>query len=1058
MKINGMWTDGSPLNNPKGTSRNNKNIVLTESLGSVTNEKGFSIYCTNYLNKKNIGKIELLNDEFILFSITDDLSSEIGIVINGVYSKILKHEDLNFNINTPIHGEFQINDKGERIIVWVGTGFPKILNIDNIPTPFDINKLNIFNTSVTPSIISEIISDGGSLLTGAYYPIILFEREDYSTSNWFKHYLPIYITDKSDGLNYDNNEGCLSGLLSNKSIILKISNIDVNYKTIIVGFIYQKDGIKTPYIVNKTKITSNEQTIILNTFDTLETLDLKEVIVDKANYSDAKLITQSDQTLFLGDLKSDKEPNQQSIVNNIRLKWHSEKIDILKTSFKNHNLNNKKRHFAHGEVYNFFIQFEYEKIGWGKNYILNGRLPITTDLELVTVTDQSLNNINFKKFQVEDTCELITSNSTSATGHFGYWENESEEYPLEGNFPIGKVRHFRFPSLQWMKNNVWTQDSYGTNESDILGIKLENLDLNTITDCQGNKALKYRISFAKRKNSNNSIVGQSIVLTKEGVNFYYNENSGGAIVPYYYKPRNRVKDASFSPTVDNYDPVRTYPFELLKTKNSANVNYYRKEYELVSSKIIQELSNAEEIIASFPGFGTTGFSHIGQRQGQVVIDYIDTNSVIPKTNSVSSAVQGINIKYIPNNIKLPSLDNLLLEEFVELEGVLAKTQLDDNVSFYDPLTTISEKTYLITLLNIQRNYYLNFYNQDLVYLNTNTSIDNPLFGGDTYICDYCINTLGNKYQDTSLDVTESGKDNRINGLRVARRFLVESVYNINLRNVVLSTDLGYTQYYPMNGYHYLNLIQRDKTVNNFTIGYNKDFNALNEITFYQIWKGIDTDAYNYPYRIIKGQKFDNESNVNYWREFKKDDYFETVKNKGKLINLESGNDYIYIHHEKALYKTKGRTRALSSDSGENIYTGLGDIFDFPPVPILHDKLGQLGTQHKFSCSLTKYGYIFYDAEKGKWFMVSDTVKIISDNGKEKFFLNNKNCYSDNPYQGCSIQFVFDEEFNRFLVNRNFKELKDYTRFKGVWRNDTFFINSLVSGDIVYKDDKFKVVQ
>src|SRR5690606_4289242 len=126
-------------------------------------------------------------------------------------------------------------------------------------------------------------------------------------------------------------------------------------------------------------------------------------------------------------------------------------------------------------------------------------------------------------------------------GHFGAWENLNENYPLGGGFPTGKVRHFKFPSLQWFRENAYGQD-YGIKFWDKLGVKINNLDLTTITDCDGNSPISFELGYAKRNGYNNLIQGQTPVLIRQGFNF---------------------NDLLWSDR-----DIRLYPFELLYSKSS----------------------------------------------------------------------------------------------------------------------------------------------------------------------------------------------------------------------------------------------------------------------------------------------------------------------------------------------------------------------------------------------------------------------------------------------------------------------------------------------------------
>lgn len=1048
----GMWTDGSPKQNPESTTRVNKNVVLKDSYGAISNERGFSIYSESFGNNKTpIGQLVLDDENFIVFSIKDDGTDEIGYVnFNGDYHTVI-NADLGFSKNSPIHGEYQINYKGERIITWVQKDqSPKILNIDSIPNPLTLEKIELFNKAQSPIVSSELLEGGGSIETGAYYPIIQLVRDDFSTSNWFRSYLPVFITDESSYLGYDNLDGAKSGVLTSKSIKLDISNIDTSYTYIRIGFIQQKEGVKIGYLYKEVAISNSNMTINITNSTNLESIDLAEIVIDKAIYKNAKLITQDSNMLYLGDTVKYREPNYQSYVNNLVLKWCSEKVTIfeeavcqntttttrrrngawgnttysLNNGYKYHAFNNKKRHFQHGEVYAFYVRFEWS---WGKSrwYVLNGRLGNSSDKQLISVSSVNCSQDVWKKYQIYDTCQTISKTANSAIGHFGFWENENETYPTQGGFPTGNVRHFKFPSLNYMRNYVYDDTSYGTSTLDILGVVLENLNLDNILDCEGNKATAFEIGYAKRNGINNTIFGQSPVI-----------QDGANLTEELYKITPGVAPRGSA--------TRVHPFEMLYSKISNSIQYYREEYALKSTEINQ-------------------YSETTSRKGYAVIDYIVKKITSPVSTKIPNNIYSVNIEYIPNNVLTDDVDNLYQEEFVRLIGA-NYNYLNTGDKLYDISISPNppyafEKTILLSLISLKKNLYDSFNNQEIVSMGIYKTVPNKIWGGDTYICDYSYNTLGAISHEDTTDITQVDKNHKNNGRRVARRVLVESVYNINLRYVNSSVD-GYTQYYPKSGFNYLNTLERDKSVNLFSLGYNTDYNALLDIDYANIWNGVDVTNYENPFMIIRSQEFNKSVKINNWRDFKQNDYYEMPKNRGRLVNLEAGRDYLYIHMEKSLFRTKSRnvTQRTSDEQDSLIYIGVGDIFQYEPFPVIHSELGELGTQHKFACLLTKYGYLFPDAEKGKWFLVNDQIKEISSNGEFNFFLNNTYCFGDNPYITDGLECVYDETFDRIIISRKFKDLKNKEKFKGIWKNDKYFLNSLQSGDIVYKDGQFKQVK
>lgn len=1061
-----MWTDGSPKNNPIGeeglTTRQNKNIIITDEFGSISNDRGFELFSNSFnsLGNQPIGKIVIDNNRVVIFSIDSNNLSEIGVIDNnGIYTEIIKetvgNKFLNFSSHYPIHGEYIINNKNEVVISWVdGFNTPKTLNLETLFSSPE--ELDLFNKAQSPIILNSSIEVGGSLLTGAYFPIFRLVRNDNSTSKWFYDYLPFFVNDDSPSVGLNQFDGAKSGTNSNKSLNIDLMIFDEGYNKIEVGYIYQKEGIKTAHSYKKYNIT-NLDTVHTSTITgesytgkfvnikienstSVEIIDLAEIIIENSTYETAKLIMQDNNRLYLGDLTSYKEPdNLQQYVNNLILMWRSESYlqTFITGTDKHHTKNNHKKGFAHGEVYSFYLRFQW-KWGWGKWHVMNGRLPEPPELN--TITDPVSGESDLR-YRLEDTAIILNSGSNYAEGHFGFWENEDEEYPLDGGFPTGKVRHFVFPTMNLLRSQVYNDvfGNYGTITMDKLGVYITNINLSEIVDCEGNSPISYELGYAKRVGYNNRIQGQSPLLNRDGLNY------------------NILYGWSGAPNNSNSTPkYKLYPFELLRNKSGLVSNKIRLEYKLKSDSFtLNQLSLVDHygaaILERLVGF----------------MDYMNGNSTVLYPNIIP-----VNLEYVPGNVKVSATDNnLFLEEYVRMNNnfnsFFNSLTTKPNINLFNFSTTSTEdysqtyngeETVLITLLNYKNNYYNEFDKQEIV--NTGFILKDPnvkIFGGDTFICSYSSNTAFNYFNNKyTVDDTDGLSNNRKNGIIVARRLLVESQYNINFRHVDLDNTNGYTDYYPKSSLDKFALMERDKNINDFLNGYEIDYNAILD-QWGEIFNNLNEDIENDPFKIIRSEEFTLEASVNNWRTFRQNDYYIIPKNRGKLINLVSARDWIYIHTEKCLFRTRSRNNYQFNSSGEEVFIGAGDIFASEPFPVIHSELGELGTQHKYSCLITKNGYVFIDSEKGKLFLINDKIIELSEKGLFDFFIKNSECIGDNPYLGNSIQSVWDDRFRRFIISLNYQKISqnNQNNFKGVWSNDPKFLNSLNIGDVVYYKGKYR---
>jgi len=147
--IKGLFKDTAHIDQPEGTWRYAKNMVLNEKMGSISNEGGTELAghlglngTTGAQNDKVIGAIEVNDDKVILFikdvQNTVTPRSEIGIWQNGIFTPIFNpsplqfpNQDLNFQESHPINGTFKVDSKGDLIVYWTDDlNPPRAFNVD----------------------------------------------------------------------------------------------------------------------------------------------------------------------------------------------------------------------------------------------------------------------------------------------------------------------------------------------------------------------------------------------------------------------------------------------------------------------------------------------------------------------------------------------------------------------------------------------------------------------------------------------------------------------------------------------------------------------------------------------------------------------------------------------------------------------------------------------------------------------------------------------------------------------------------------------------------------
>ena len=187
----------------------------------------------------------------------------------------------------------------------------------------------------------------------------------------------------------------------------------------------------------------------------------------------------------------------------------------------------------------------------------------------------------------------------------------------------------------------------------------------------------------------------------------------------------------------------------------------------------------------------------------------------------------------------------------------------------------------------------------------------------------------------------------------------------------------------------------------------------------------------FPTRIARSVVQQSESDDLQWRTFRSSDYYEHLRTKGAITNIEEYNGELLIHHEQSLFKTIGKEKLGANAT--DIYLGTGDIFNLPPREMIDTPQGYAGNQHLGGSLLSKAGYFFLDLEQRKVFTVTQSLNEISNKGMRNWFRDNlefglksqledkgvadKYTLYDAPAHthGCGFTVAYDDEFNRYIL-------------------------------------------
>ena len=376
--IKGLFKDTAHIDQPEGSWRHARNMILNSTDGAVSNEGGTELSgnlgnnpITGSQRDKVIGKIEVDKDRVVLFvldvvtvadpSIPKFPRSEIGIWENGVYTILFNptltapggklSNDLNFKETNPIEGTFKIDSKGDLVVYWTDDlNPPRAFNVDrhlrdgSITSLYGITSLDLENIDIlnlfpysgpvphiyihdiywkTPAFQKSII-EGGGLLTGVYYLALAYVDDDLVATNYLTVSNPVSIVDEFDHTRpTSKKDGARDGSQTSKAIKWRVDNINTDYKYLRPVIIRKMGDATDAYKLNLSEISldsNGNQDIIFSGLEGSSPASVDEIIIDTTSYEKAKTINQLDGVLYLGNLKGTKDVGYQKYANNIKLK------------------------------------------------------------------------------------------------------------------------------------------------------------------------------------------------------------------------------------------------------------------------------------------------------------------------------------------------------------------------------------------------------------------------------------------------------------------------------------------------------------------------------------------------------------------------------------------------------------------------------------------------------------------------------------------------------------------------------------------------------------------
>lgn len=1039
MKVKYLHMDARPSEQPEGSYAYGKNGIIDYLTDSIRNEPGLTLMAA-VVPYQLMGIIETDNNP-ILFS-TNDTDSAIGLfnTATGAYDAIINDnpaalvnwpangERLGFKKDNYITGEAQRNYKGQLVTAFTDkTRFPKYLNCD-APNIKNLTDLRLFPYFKSP-LVSLNESTGGNLPAGTYYVAISYEKSDGTVTP---------KSDVSDGVTISS--GTFS-TVSEKSIAITITEADTNYEFIRLYVISVIDGkTSTKELTDVVPVSGGTIQVLYTGTNLSQEVSLSEVLTPGAIYSTIGTMGQMNDSLYGAELTVEKEIlDMQPYASQIEIKFRSDLISVV--SPPPEHIQGKKKGMMHEEVYAVYVRYKLATGGFTKAFLTIGQPAIATDLDFST--DATTGGYEaVQKYKVEDTVRNF--NALDKSGTPGTWLNSVEKYPGLSSDPTDPygynsipsggtedlrgtpVRHHKMPSLRWCKTNLYSgEPTYGKDKLDLLGLYANNV---LVPAKYTGIIVGYQLLYAKRSPSSSIVQAQGALLHPATIPAEAAQANG--VAPLYSTGGNfrsrvmRNNGGTYSNVFGlqeltglRLSAMRFHAFDLLFNKPGITPSMISGQYKMATSNV-----------------GYIDDNNLGKGQSRdsgitLLVDYTDPFASPVVSNPVNSRLRKITQSfYLEIGINISGFVNIRHETcFAGFLGGANWSQAEPTCGYVvnDPYTRITigrpvtEETYLINLISVKQDLYAGFQNQVLISAGKvrtlgDTGISATFFAGDTFACAYTFHTYG-RYNSDDID------GDGIRGRRVIRRIACESVSNIHLRYEIPANN--YSKWYPHSpivanaeAANYTQFLDRQLDPNQ--IGYSKSLNALNEFVSTSPFNPYIESIGSFPFRIHRFGKVSRQSKFRNWRTALPLDYYECQKNMGRIINLDSLNDRLIIHHENALFVTQDKAK-LEGGGLVAVTIGAGDIFQFEPQMVVDSKLGFGGTQHELSCVKIPPGYVFADVKLNMFFLYSGGKLInLGDKYISIFLQKYLNVTGTNNYTGSGVTIGWDPTYSRILFTVN----------------------------------------
>jgi hypothetical protein len=171
------------------------------------------------------------------------------------------------------------------------------------------NEIALFsNTCSRPIITLGSFGNSGELMAGNWIFYFKYTTEDLNSTDWMGESSMVQISPDDAATAGAQTDGASGEQLTTRSVTLLLSNIDVNFKYIEVGFVYFYEGVWQSGNIDKLYGVDSGGTasIEINGTEDRIPMDVSELFAQKQSYDVAKTICQFENRLFAANLRANE--------------------------------------------------------------------------------------------------------------------------------------------------------------------------------------------------------------------------------------------------------------------------------------------------------------------------------------------------------------------------------------------------------------------------------------------------------------------------------------------------------------------------------------------------------------------------------------------------------------------------------------------------------------------------------------------------------------------------------------------------------------------------------